>query len=81
MDTKVTANGGLHRYFLGSAPNPGDRPQILVSHADADRINNLPHGLCDATATVYDHNSKKPMLIRRASCGLRCICALEVVGI
>ena len=64
--------------YLGNAPDPKDRPQLLLNQADSDAF--------EATTgtrrrvTVTDQKTGKRFVVRRGSCGLpRCLCAAFIV--
>jgi hypothetical protein len=63
--------------WIGNEPNPDDRLKIDVSSKDSARI--PPAGKLDAEVTVTDLRTNRRITVRRASCGLDCACALELV--
>lgn len=78
----VRESSNRYRFWIGADDLAEKRLQILVSKADAERID-------AATARsvarkrkrvrVYDFINKKHIVVRSAPCGLDCYCALEIV--
>jgi hypothetical protein len=64
--------------YLGNAPNPADRPQLLLSEADSNSFE-ATRGTA-ARVTVTDQTTGKRFIVRHGSCGLpRCLCAAFIV--
>jgi hypothetical protein len=77
MSTQL--NSATRTLWIGNEPDPDDRLQIDVDEADERKV--PPRGKpADGEETeVLDHRTGRRLVIRRASCGLDCYCALELV--
>ena len=78
-EKQIARDGGKIRFWTGNSPDPEKRRQILVEPNEAEQIHSLPKGESTTTAEVFDLLSSTRVKVRRASCGLSCFCALEIV--
>ena len=65
--------------WVGNEGNADDRLKLAVSARDRERIDALPKST-RVHVRVKDLNTGKRYTLRRAKCGLQCMCALAVVG-
>lgn len=65
--------------WVGTQSNPDDRLKLCVSDTDRAKYDALPHGASEESVTLTDIPTGKTYRIRRASCGLGCFCAAELV--
>lgn len=63
--------------WIGTQPNPDDRLQIDVTEPDHIRVKQLVE--IGEKVTVTDLRTGRRVTVARASCGLDCACALELI--
>lgn len=68
----------LYRLWIGSDDPPEGRRQILLDAKDNARVPSRDR--TQRRVRVKDHITGKHVVIRSASCGLDCFCALEIVA-
>lgn len=64
--------------YVGTLPNPNDRPQLALNEADSNAFD-ATRGT-SARVTITDQKTGKRYIVRHGSCGLpRCLCAAFIV--
>ena len=61
--------------------NNKPRVQISVSATDAELIDKLPNYKSKKTAMITDELTGLKLLVKRASCGADCYCALKIIDV
>lgn len=70
---------GYRQFTPYRYPGSNLREEMLISSEDMEKWDSLPPGLTNKTVKVTDLLTNKTYTVRRADCGLDCICAAEII--